>query len=163
MRPRDQLCRAGAHGRGLPVAVSLLISDHRSRRRSMAEFIGGSTRDSKEASLSGALWSIGITLGPDRSGVLSFEYNGRMLDYLVLGRSEYDRSPLERYGHTPTGTYSIPKILITGPGTKLGDKRTGAGLLTYGHEGAIVLQPEGGEALDAFHKGRRVFLIHAGD
>jgi L,D-transpeptidase-like protein len=129
----------------------------------MAEFSGGSPRDSKEASLSGSLWSISIILGADRSGVLSFEYNGRMLDYPVLGRSEYDRSPLERYGHTPTGTYSIPKILITGPGTKLGDKKTGTGLLTYGHEGAIVLQPEGGEALDAFHKGRRVFLIHAGD
>jgi len=129
----------------------------------MAEFSGGSPRDSKEASLSGSLWSIGIALGPDRSGVLSFEYNGKMLDYPVLGRSEYNRSPLERYGHTPTGTYSIPKILVTGPGTKLGGKRTGTGLLTYGHEGAIVLQPEGGEALDAFHKGRRVFLIHAGD
>lgn len=59
------------------------------------------------------------------------------------------------YGDTPTGTYRVPIIHATGPGTPYD-------AMVYGNTGAIRLEPTGGDAAVAATNGRTGLLIHAG-
>jgi hypothetical protein len=82
----------------------------------------------------------------------------------VLGRAALDTArargnptgdPLKQWGHTPTGTYSVARIVANGEGTSRPAQR-------YGKSGSIVLDPTGGDALLAKRNGRTGLLIHAG-
>jgi hypothetical protein len=63
--------------------------------------------------------------------------------------------PLLPFGNTPTGTYAVKQIISTGAGTNYDADK-------YGPNGAIVLEPIGGDAFTAKLNGRTGLLIHAG-
>lgn len=72
----------------------------------------------------------------------------------ALGRSEYDYSPTEIYGNTPTGEYTA----------KLAPPRTdtAAHRRTYGMHGIVEMDPISGQALVAKNNGRTGLWIHGG-
>src|SRR5262245_23174974 len=70
----------------------------------------------------------------------------------------HDRIPTLPYGNTPTGDYSIDRIVDSSAGTRLGDARSQSGYLSYGREGVIVMTPTSGDALS-----RPGIWIHSGD
>lgn len=59
------------------------------------------------------------------------------------------------YGDTPLGTYTVPHVLKSGPGTNHPAN-------VYGSAGVIVLDPVSGDAQLAKANGRTGLLIHAG-
>ena len=73
------------------------------------------------------------------------------------------RDPLQKFGNTPYGFYSIGLPIPSPPGSILGDRRGKSGLLTYGTEGVVRMTPLGGDALTAAQNGRTGLLIHSGD
>lgn len=70
------------------------------------------------------------------------------------GNPKRDRTKL--YGDTPLGEYAVPEIVRTGQAAGYPDH-------SYGPNGALRLDPVGGEALAAKQNGRKGLLIHGGD
>lgn len=111
---------------------------------------------------------VNLPIDRTKSGTLTLERaDGTSLvsDLPALGKSDNkrakqannkDRDPTLPYGDTPEGTYAVPSIVDTGPGTNYSQR-------SYGPGAAIVLQPTGGEALTAAANGRLGLLIHGGD
>ena len=64
------------------------------------------------------------------------------------------RSPLRRYGDTPTGEWQV--IQHIPPASEVSDVRT------YGPHGALDLWPTSGQAVAAYANGRRGIWIHGG-
>ena len=67
-----------------------------------------------------------------------------------------DRNSLLPFGDTPLGSYSVPGLEETGDGTTRSTH-------SYGPNGAIRLNPTGGDAETAAIDGRQFLLIHGGD
>src|SRR5687767_8653075 len=98
------------------------------------------------------------TLDPVREngGTLELKVNGHVVDtFPVWGvadatdaaqKGNPSRSELKSFGNTPTGVYRVERLINTAPGTTHGDTRTSSGLLSYGHQGALVLTPISGNA-----------------
>jgi hypothetical protein len=113
---------------------------------------------------------IRITLPTDRtrSGTLSLSrVNGQTLltDVEALGKADSQRAsaagnptrdPTRPFGDTPEGTYNVPRVVDTGPGTNYSSS-------SYGPHAALVLQPSSGQALTAASNGRVGLLIHSGN
>ena len=59
------------------------------------------------------------------------------------------------FGDTPQGDYRVPETVLTGGSTGYPDR-------SYGPNGALRLDPAGGEALTAKLNGRTGLLIHGG-
>jgi hypothetical protein len=66
------------------------------------------------------------------------------------------RSSFLPFGDTPAGTYAVPGLEATGDGTTRSSH-------SYGPNGAIRLNPTGGDASTAAIVGRLYLLIHGGD
>ncbi|MET3207389.1 UNVERIFIED_CONTAM: hypothetical protein ABIC26_000323 [Paenibacillus sp. PvR008] len=72
----------------------------------------------------------------------------------ALGRSEYDYSPTEIDGNTPTGEYTAQ---LAPPRTD-----TAAHRRSYGMNGIVEMDPISGQALIAKRNGRTGLWIHGG-
>jgi hypothetical protein len=84
-----------------------------------------------------------------------FSVFGRSDTGIAAAHGNAGRDPLQPYGDTPTGTFNIPRGIATGTGQYSNH--------SYGPNGALVLVPSGGQALDAAANGRTGLLIHGGD
>jgi len=92
----------------------------------------------------------------------------------VLGASSYNiaknnnnssRDNLKPFGNTPTGHYigTVKSSFSLRPnGKTYASTLTKSGLLSFGREGIILLDPIDGEALQAKNNGRSGLLIHSG-
>lgn len=85
-------------------------------------------------------------------------------DLKVLGKADNarallagnpQRDPSLPFGDTPTGRYAVPRAVATGAGTPYSSN-------SYGSNGALVLDPVDGQAMDAKGNGRVGLLIHGG-
>jgi len=74
----------------------------------------------------------------------------------AMAHGNPNRDPLQPYGDTPEGVYSVPRAIAAGGGTSYSAH-------SYGPYGALVLQPSSGEAATAAAAGRVGLLIHSGD
>jgi len=92
---------------------------------------------------------------------------GRSADYLASRNGHSNRNSLRQYGDTPLGVYkgvAKPSSTRRYNGRKYSDEKTRSGLLSYGNEGLIALDPIAGDALSAKENGGRAgLLIHSGD
>jgi lipoprotein-anchoring transpeptidase ErfK/SrfK len=115
--------------------------------------------------------SIGVQLPADRTqtGTLSLVADDGVTviagPFMVYGKADGQtaaangnstRNTLLPFGDTPLGTYSVPGMEVTGDGT-------GRSTHSYGPNGAIRLNPTGGDAATAAIAGRQYLLIHGGD
>ena len=133
-------------------------------------------------------YALDITLPEDREsegvGYLRFEsLDGPIVygPFRVLGSTNKLASfflglnitgdPLEKYGHTPTGIYSIRRFEYTPPGTRLGDAKSFWSVpetgfpyeyRSYGNF-VIKMDPLFGQALKAAENGRTGIWAHGGD
>jgi hypothetical protein len=98
-----------------------------------------------------------LTFVNDGGGVIAgpFWVLGEADNRSAMAHGNPDRSPLLRYGDTPSGRFDISGFLR--PET---DPRM---VHTYGPNGAIRLEPVGGDAALAAENGRIGLLIHGGD
>src|ERR1700730_8303356 len=92
-----------------------------------------------------------------RGGGLSgpFPVAARATDPLAAAAGNPKRSPLLRYGDTPTGGYIVTRLLKSGRGTRFPT-------VQFGANGVIVLEPVSGAAAAAEANGRFHFLIAGG-
>jgi hypothetical protein len=65
------------------------------------------------------------------------------------------RAASQLFGDTPCGDYRVVIAVPTGKGTPYDDH-------TYGPAGALILEPTGGDALEASASGRLGLMIHGG-
>ena len=85
-----------------------------------------------------------------------FQAYGKADGQTAAANGNPTRNTLLPFGDTPLGNYSVPGMEITGDGT-------GRSTHSYGPNGAIRLDPVGGDAATAAIAGRQYLLIHGGD
>jgi len=85
-----------------------------------------------------------------------FQTYGKADGQTATANGNPSRNTLLPFGDTPLGTYSVPGMEVTGDGT-------GRSAHSYGPNGAIRLNPTGGNAATAAIAGRQYLLIHGGD
>ena len=85
-----------------------------------------------------------------------FDAYGKADGQAAKNNANPSRNSLLPFGDTPTGTYMVPGLEATGDGTTRSTH-------SYGPNGAIRLNPTGGDAATAAIAGRQFLLIHGGD
>jgi hypothetical protein len=139
--------------RGLVVAALVVTCGRGSTALSASITLTIQVQFSSDRSQTGTL-SLLNSAGETLAG--PFDAYGRADNHTAIAHGNVGRRPTLPYGDTPTGTYAIPRATATGDGTKYNSK-------SYGPNGALVLQPTGGEAEEAARNGRVGLLIHGGD